>query len=65
MCGPRLLSLQIKDNGVGFDLGQPQHSTGLSGMRERAKMCGGRLEIETEPGKGVCLTADLPLKPAS
>ena len=38
------------------------YTGGLSGMLERAILCGGRLDIESEPGSGVSLTAELPLK---
>jgi PAS domain S-box-containing protein len=58
------LNLQIRDFGVGFD---PQislnknESNGLSGMRERARLLGGELIIESSPGAGTSLTARLPL----
>jgi len=58
------LNLQVEDEGVGFDPEAVEHSNqsiGLFGMRERASLCGGFFEIETSPGEGVCLTAQLPL----
>jgi len=33
----------------------------LQGMHERARLLGGKLEIESSPGSGTCLTAELPL----
>ena len=58
------LGVQIEDQGVGFDLHKNESvykSQGIAGMRERAANCGGNLEIETSPGKGVCVTAEFPL----
>lgn len=58
---PQELGLQIEDQGVGFDLQKVESaykSHGIAGMRERAANSGGNLEIETNPGKGVCLTAE-------
>ena len=36
-------------------------SSGLEGMRERSRLAGGRLVIESEPGKGARLSVELPL----
>jgi len=60
----RALNMQIEDQGNGFDSEATllsASSSGLTGMRERATLLGGSLEIETAPGKGVSLTAALPL----
>lgn len=46
--------LRISDRGVGFDptdVPDPE-SLGLIGMRERAELIGGRLELESRPGFG-------------
>jgi two-component system, NarL family, sensor histidine kinase UhpB len=58
-----LLVLEIADRGSGFDPEKlvANASTGLSGMRERAHLLGGRLTIDTKPGQGTWLTAELPL----
>ena len=34
-------------------------TSGLAGMRERAVLLGGRLEIDSQPGAGTRLTAEL------
>ena len=49
------LEIEIRDDGVGFDpqAVQPGHY-GLLGMRERAPAGGGRLDIQSEAGKGTC-----------
>jgi signal transduction histidine kinase len=62
--GPDALGLQIEDRGAGFDLRStmtPGHSSGLSGMRERALLLAGQFTIESDPGVGTRLTAELPL----
>jgi signal transduction histidine kinase len=58
----------IEDNGPGFDveatLGLPpgQRRLGIFGMQERARLAGGTLSIESEPGQGtaVCLRLSQP-----
>ncbi len=59
------LEIVIGDNGRGFDPEQetarPGHY-GLLGMRERARLAGGSLAVETAPGKGTILMLTLPVK---
>jgi PAS domain S-box-containing protein len=61
----RMLTLQVVDHGTGFDwngaLVEPVTS-GLAGMRERAMLLGGRLAVESAPGAGTRLKAELPLQ---
>lgn len=52
------LHLEISDDGIGFDIMKIEHSTGLTGMRERALALGGELVIESTPGQGTCISAD-------
>ncbi len=59
------IGVQIEDKGTGFDPEQALTryvSSGLSGMRERARLLGGELIIESQPEAGSCLTIELPLK---
>ena len=59
-----LVRLQVIDRGKGFDTEQtvvPRRTFGLIGMRERAYLVGGRLNVKSSPGKGTELTAILPL----
>ena len=47
------IRLSITDNGKGFDPSLASNKTlGLLGMKERAAMLGGTVEINSEPGKG-------------
>ena len=57
------LVLLIRDNGQGFDQAGPSlsKSLGLLGMRERAAILGGRVNISSAPGKGTTVTAWIPL----
>lgn len=55
--------LSIRDNGTGFNaekaLAKPM-SFGLAGMRERAALLGGTLQVRSSPGKGATVTLELP-----
>lgn len=53
---------QVYDDGCGFDAGTIQRGVGLSGMRERVSEMGGKLEIETEPGKGTLVKVSVPYR---
>jgi len=58
-----LLTLTVRDNGRGFnpqDL-EDSHCLGLAGMRERAALVGGSLELHSRPGKGTRVRFRLPL----
>jgi NarL family two-component system sensor histidine kinase YdfH len=58
----RTLLLEIKDNGIGFDpQAIPTGHYGLIGMRERARLAGGVLEVTSQPGQGVTLLIRIPL----
>jgi len=58
----RRVSLQVTDNGVGFDPNSGDGGFGLVSMRERLSQLGGWLEIASTPGEGTRLTAYLPLE---
>jgi signal transduction histidine kinase len=52
------LAMSARDDGIGSD--KVAFGNGLSGMAERLKQLGGKLEIESEPGAGFALHAWLP-----
>jgi signal transduction histidine kinase len=57
-----LVRAVVEDDGVGFTPGSVrEHALGLVGMRERVQVLGGRLEIESSPGSGTTVVAELPL----
>jgi two-component system sensor histidine kinase NreB len=64
LVGRKHLDVQIEDQGRGFDAQEALHNpatSGLSGMRERTRLLGGDLQIDSEPGRGSFLTVYLPL----
>ena len=60
--------LSIQDDGDGFDVEEGKkramagQSLGLIGMLERVNLAGGRLDLSSSPGRGVCIHVTLPLK---
>ena len=50
----------VADDGTGFDPDAVERSFGLVGMEERATLSGGSLEIESAPGRGTQVRAELP-----
>jgi NarL family two-component system sensor histidine kinase YdfH len=57
------LELEIGDDGVGFDLANVEAQSGhygLLGLRERARLLGGVVEIRSMPGEGTVLSFSLP-----
>ena len=60
----RALTLRIEDDGAGFEpAAGPAGRFGLVGMRERARLLGGDLHIESSPGQGAVIDATVPLEP--
>jgi len=57
------LYLRVEDKGRGFDPSSlsSSNSSGISGMRERLSLVGGTINIESAPGKGTRITAEIPL----
>ena len=58
------LLLCVQDFGRGFDfaaLSDENERVGLTSMRERARMLGGRCEISSEPGQGTSVGVRVPL----
>jgi signal transduction histidine kinase len=53
------IRIAVGDDGCGFDVEQPSSGFGLTGMRERISLAGGRLEIKTSPA-GTTILASLP-----
>lgn len=50
----------VKDDGTGFDK-KLVRGLGLLGMEERVRRLGGNLRIESQPGRGTTIAAELPL----
>jgi signal transduction histidine kinase len=58
--GPSL-SLQVADNGVGFDPFTPVEGAGLVSMRRRATQRNGVCEVRSAPGQGTTVSTVVPL----
>jgi PAS domain S-box-containing protein len=59
------MGAQIEDGGRGFNVDAVMgrgKSNGLDGMRERAILLGGHFTVESQPGNGTRLTAELPIE---
>jgi signal transduction histidine kinase len=62
--------LVVEDDGLGFEpaeqatTAEPESGLGLLGIRERAAVVGGTLEIESHPGKGTSLFVRVPMRSA-
>ena len=52
-----VVELTVSDDGRGISSEKPDHGFhfGLSGMRERARALGTRLEVESAPGQGTTI----------
>jgi two-component system sensor histidine kinase DegS len=59
--------LTVEDEGKGFELPERMDDLtvagklGLAGMQERAQLVGGKLSLQSQPGKGTTLTLEVPL----
>lgn len=66
-CEAERVRLAVADDGRGLDPAavlapQPQMGIGLLGMRERLELLDGWLEVESAPGEGLRVVANLPLQ---
>jgi signal transduction histidine kinase len=67
---PDRVHLEIRDDGVGFELGATLRGlangghTGLLGMRERIESVGGQWRVESQLGRGTRIVVDVPLSAA-
>jgi len=57
---PGLVRFSVQDDGTGFDK-RFVRGLGLLGMDERARRLGGKLWIDSQPGRGTTISAELPL----
>lgn len=56
------LLMKVSDDGVGFDPDASTDGFGLSGMSERVELLGGRLSIDSSPGRGATVSVSLPVR---
>jgi signal transduction histidine kinase len=61
----RAIEAIVADDGVGFEAESQSDGFGLIGMRERAMLVGGELDLQTAPGAGTSVRFVMPLDGAS
>jgi len=62
-CRNELITVQVEDNGVGFDPRRVERSRGhlgIVGMKERAALLGGTVLVESRPGLGTTVHVEIP-----
>ncbi|RKT56060.1 sensor histidine kinase [Saccharothrix australiensis] len=59
-----VVTLDVRDDGAGFDPERPTGGYGLLGMRQRVARLAGSLAVESEPGGGTAVSASVPAIPA-
>ena len=55
------IEIEVSDDGVGFEPNLAREGFGLVGMRERAALLGGTLEVSSTRGQGTQVRAEIPL----
>lgn len=61
----QIVTLEVEDNGVGFDVpaeGVASVRNGIRNMRDRARSVGAGLMYDSRPGRGTRVRADLPVR---
>jgi signal transduction histidine kinase len=53
-----IATVVVSDDGIGG--AEPVHGSGLVGLADRVEALGGRLHVDSPPGRGTCLTAEIP-----
>jgi two-component system sensor histidine kinase DegS len=62
-----VLRLRVEDDGVGFEVEDAiakRNSFGLTGIRERVALLGGKFDIKSRPGQGTKIRIELPVPKA-
>ncbi|MFG1644942.1 sensor histidine kinase [Amycolatopsis sp. NPDC049252] len=57
------VTLDVRDDGAGFELAAADGGFGLPGMRRRVRRLAGTLHVESEPGAGTAISVALPAVP--
>jgi two-component system sensor histidine kinase UhpB len=58
------IELTVTDDGAGLPDSIPEDTAGVSGMRERALLIGGRLALQSEPTQGTAVELSIPCSEA-
>jgi signal transduction histidine kinase len=63
-CDEATVELRVHDDGIGLAAPLRAEGLGLRGMRERAALLGGSVEVESQRGVGTTITARFPARRA-
>jgi|GEM_PF-1090025 len=63
--GGRSLRIEVADDGRGFNRERIEPKLGLNAIAARVSTVGGSWELESQPGAGTVLSAELPIDPAA
>ena len=58
---PDRIALSVVDNGKGFEPNTEHTGTGLSGIRSRIEFFKGKIDLNSQPGKGAEVMIEIPL----
>jgi signal transduction histidine kinase len=58
------VELTVTDDGSGFTFDQAARGLGIAGMRERALLVGGDVQVESRPDVGTRVSLKVPLQSA-
>jgi signal transduction histidine kinase len=56
------VAVEVRDDGIGFELDEVTGGFGLIGMRERAELVEGKLAVASAPGEGTTVSVVVPAK---
>lgn len=56
-----LLTMEIKDNGIGFQINRNLKGNGLPNMNKRAELLGGLCVVSNNENQGTCITIKIPI----
>jgi signal transduction histidine kinase len=54
------LSIEVRDDGIG-GAGVDGSGSGLAGLADRVGALGGRVDVESHPGRGTTVRAEIPV----
>jgi signal transduction histidine kinase len=60
-----VLTFRVADDGKGFDVATARSGIGLDSLRERVESVGGRLSIDSAPGRGTVVVGSVPIGDAA
>jgi signal transduction histidine kinase len=62
---PGSVFFSVVDSGVGFDTTGATSGMGMSNLADRVALLGGQLHVQSKPGCGTCVRAEIPIPPGS